>query len=464
MTDPTQTALFSTETPPPNGHPAPANFEAVERPGYQFVKRIGWIPDDWEWAPLKSVVQSKRKITYGIVQPGDYDETGSYLVRGKDYSKGWDRPEELFRVSAQVESKYGRSRLQPGDLLMTIVGANTGTVAVVPDWLDGANITQTTARIAIDPEKAEPAYFEQYLQSDEGQRSVYRYQKGGAQPGLNLGDIKLFAVPLPPLPEQREIARVLGAWDRALADLDALVEAKRQRARGLAQRLLTGRARLPGFGNAEMVETNIGSVPSDWRSVRFGKVFAKRSEKNAGSAINHVITVGKYAIRPQSEHFDKSVASADRSNYNVIRPGDFVYDPMSAYYGAIGRYDSDRPGIVSPVYRVLTLRGGFDSGFVKHLLDAHYVRHRIASYSTQGNKEGKRRGLQHSAFNAIPVYVPSEDEQRQIAAVLDAAEAEVAAHEAQRAALAAQKRGLMQRLLTGEVRVTPSHAIASESG
>ena len=62
---------------------------------------------------------------------------------------------------------------------------------------------------------------------------------------------------IPPLPEQREIARVLGAWDRALADLDALIEAKRQRARGLAQRLLTGRARLPGF-----------SEP--WREVRLG--------------------------------------------------------------------------------------------------------------------------------------------------------------------------------------------------
>lgn len=265
--------------------------------------------------------------------------------------------------------------------------------------------------------------------------------------------------------EQCAIARVLGAWDRALADLDALLDAKRQRARGLAQRLLTGRARLPGFESSPgHHETNIGPVPADWRAVRFGKVFAKRSEKNAGSAVDHVITVGKYAIRPQSEHFDKSVASADRSSYNVIRPGDFVYDPMSAYYGAIGRYDGDRPGIVSPVYRVLTLRGGFDSGFVRHLLDAHYVRHRVASYSTQGNKAGKRRGLQHSAFNAIPVYVPSADEQRRIAAVLDAAEAEIAAHEAERAALAMQKRGLMQRLLTGEVRVTPSEAVATESG
>ena len=319
-------------------------------------------------------------------------------------------------------------------------------------------------KVTLDLSLCDPLYVLAVFKSDVAERQLWIDTIQTGVPHINLGILREWLIPLPPLPEQREIARVLGAWDRALADLDALLDAKRQRARGLAQRLLTGRARLPGFGNAEMVETNIGSVPSDWRAVRFGKVFAKRSEKNAGSAIDHVITVGKYAIRPQSEHFDKSVASADRSDYNVIRPGDFVYDPMSAYYGAIGRYDSDRPGIVSPVYRVLTLRGGFDSGFVKHLLDAHYVRHRIASYSTQGNKEGKRRGLQHSAFNAIPVYVPSEDEQRQIAAVLDAAEAEVAAHEAQRAALAAQKRGLMQRLLTGEVRVTPSHAIASESG
>ena len=90
--------------------------------------------------------------------------------------------------------------------------------------------------------------------------------------------------------------------------------------------------------------------------------------------------------------------------------------------------------------------------FLYHALN-HY-RHRIERLGA-GNTfpEVSKRD-----FSNIRIPLPSVDEQRQIAAVLDAAEAEIAAHEAQREALAAQKRGLMQRLLTGEVRVTPAVA------
>ena len=442
MPDQTQTALFSAETTPTqNGHSTTITQpEDEERPGYQFVKRIGWIPDDWTAETVGQALDIENHLREPISVSERRDIEGPYPYYGPT---GVLDHIDHYRVDGEYAliGEDGDHFLKYRDRPMTLK-------------VEGRFNVNNHAHIVAGTEKCTRDWF-YYFYNRRSVRHLLTRQ-GAGRYKLTKGALIQLPIAFPPLPEQREIARVLGAWDRALADLDALLDAKRERAKGLAQRLLTGRTRLPGFGTDVMRATNIGPVPADWAPVRFGKVFAKRSEKNAGSEIDHVITVGKYAIRPQSEHFDKSVASADRSGYNVIRPGDFVYDPMSAYYGAIGRYDSDRPGIVSPVYRVLTLRKGFDSGFVKHLLDAHYVRHRIASYSTQGNKEGKRRGLQHSAFNAIPVYAPSEDEQREIAAVLDAAGAEVAALEDQRAALARQKKGLMQRLLTGEVRVTPS--------
>lgn len=131
------------------------------------------------------------------------------MVRGQDYSFGWAEPEAVFRVSDAIESPYKRSRLESGDLVLTIVGAGVGNVAIVPPWLGGANITQTTARISIDPARAEPDLVAAALESPVGRRNVELYVKGAAQPGLNLEHVRLFVIPVPPLPEQREIVTVI---------------------------------------------------------------------------------------------------------------------------------------------------------------------------------------------------------------------------------------------------------------
>ncbi len=447
MTTPdTQTPTLSDAAPHPE-----------VRPGFRFVKRIGWVPDDWRPLKLGQVGNIRSGATPARSQQDRYFEQGETMwVKTMDLNNGPIKSTDESITEAAI-AETSCKVLPEGTVLVAMYGGlkQIGRTGILSTE---AATNQAISAVEVDRELALPEFVLRWLNF----RVVYWRMFAASSrkdPNITGQDVSHFPVALPPLSEQRAIADILGSWDRALADLDALIDAKRRYAKGLAQRLLTGRARLPDFGTDEMKETKIGPVPSDWRELRLGKVFAKRSEKNADSAIDHVITVGKYAIRPQSEHFDKSVASADRSNYNVIRPGDFVYDPMSAYYGAIGRYDADRPGIVSPVYRVLTLRKGFDSGFVRHLLGAHYVRHRIASYSTQGNKEGKRRGLQHSAFTAIPIYAPGQDEQRAIAAVLDAADAERVALTNRRDALARQKKGLMQRLLTGQVRVPASNAV-----
>jgi len=430
------------------------NYTTKKNVVFQRVSRLGAIPEDWNYSNLSDIC---KLITDGThYSPSSTNGPRKYIT-SRNVRPGYlDLSEVAYISEDEHNSIYKSCPVKFGDVLLTKDGANAGNACLNP-LQEEFSLLSSVALIRVNREIINNYFLLYFILSPRGQYSIGDSVAGQAITRITLTAIREYLVPLPPLPEQRKIARILGAWDRALADLDALIEAKRRRKRGLAQRLLTGRVRLRGFGCAEMVETKIGTVPSDWREVRFGKVFKRQSEKNESSAIKRVITVGKYAIRPQSEHFDKSVASADLSNYNVIRPGDFVYDPMSAYYGAIGRYDYEEPGIVSPVYRVLKLRRGFDSGFIKHLLKAHYVRHRIASYSTQGNKEGKRRGLQHVAFKAIPIFVPTEEEQRRIAGVLDAADAELAALDAQRDALAHQKRGLMQRLLTGEVRVTPDN-------
>jgi hypothetical protein len=174
------------------------------------------LPEGWRMCAIKDVVDPIRKVTYGIVQPGVFTKGGTLLVRGQDYSFGWAAPDNMFRVSDKIETPYRRSRLKTGDIVITIVGAGTGTTAIVPPIFDGANITQTTARIAVAPDKANRRYVYQYLNSRFAAREVYHYIKGGAQPGLNIEDVERFKVILPTDPEQEQMADMLDGWDNRL--------------------------------------------------------------------------------------------------------------------------------------------------------------------------------------------------------------------------------------------------------
>jgi len=115
---------------------------------------LGTLPKEWGCVRIHDVVQETRRVTYGIVQPGDYTPLGVLLIRGQDYIKGWAEPDEFFRVARPLHELYKRSTTIGGDVLMCIGGATTGAVNVVPDWITEAKITQTTARIACDQRKA----------------------------------------------------------------------------------------------------------------------------------------------------------------------------------------------------------------------------------------------------------------------------------------------------------------------
>lgn len=202
---------------------------------------LGPIPTEWTVVPLRETTLKEKRITYGIVQPGEFCPDGVLLIRGQDYIKGWASEEEFFRVSPTLHSAFERSTTRAGDILLCIVGATTGAVSEVPSWISEANITQTTARISCDPKKMHSPYCRFVLESEIGQRQIRAFVKGSAQPGLNLADVAEIIVPMPSVSEQSMTASVLQqASDLAETDAVNLGKLRRLKA-SLMQDLLAGR-------------------------------------------------------------------------------------------------------------------------------------------------------------------------------------------------------------------------------
>jgi type I restriction enzyme S subunit len=207
--------------------------------------QYGSYPTSWQVQNLIDVVDPSRQIRYGIVQPGSYDPQGRYMIRGQDYSlaKGWADPNDVFRVSDDIEERYKNARVRSGDLIITIVGY-CGHVEMVPDWLDGANLTQTTARLAIHPSRANALFCKHIIRSPYVQNQVTAFLKGNAQPGLNCSDVERFRLPLPPPQEQAAIAAILTDMDQDSDAIQQRLHKARQIKQGMMQQLLTGRVRL----------------------------------------------------------------------------------------------------------------------------------------------------------------------------------------------------------------------------
>lgn len=397
------------------------------------------LPNDWNIIELKDLIDKKRSIRYGIVQPGDYDENGRYMVRGQDYSFGWVGPENLFKVSDAIESKYKNARLKTGDIILTIVGAGTGTVAIVPEWLDGANCTQTTARIAIEPTKADSLFCYYYLSSDKGKKLTYQNIKGGAQPGLNCGDIEYFEIILPPLPEQKSIAKVLSTADAAIYTTEKLIAQKELRKKWLMQQLLTGKKRLKGFNQ-------------EWKYIRFREIYSQVKRK-AGSEKYIVLSVTKDGIVSQAEYFNKEIASEDTSPYLVIKKGDMVMSGLNFWMGSIDVLSTYEIGMVSPAYKAFEISNQFiSSDFMKQFVRSKLMLRALVGSSVTGASI-VRRNMDRETLEEWSFYMPPLEEQIAIAKVLQAADKEIVLLKAKAEKLREQKKGLMQKLLTGKKRL-----------
>jgi len=160
------------------------------------------VPNDWTICRGADAVESGAEIVYGIVQPGPKLNEGVPYIRGTDIVNGSIQEDQLLRTSEAIATRYKRSELKGGDVLLGIIRATK--VAVVPDSLAGANITQGTARFRPSG-RVRTRFLAIVLESPLVQSWLHAHYRGIDMPGLNLADVRRVPIPLPTLLEQDEI-------------------------------------------------------------------------------------------------------------------------------------------------------------------------------------------------------------------------------------------------------------------
>ena len=165
----------------------------------------------WPIKALEELNDTGRPIGYGILMPGPDQPDGVPYVRVVDMKNGEINVSGVRRTTLEINHQYRRSTLRTGDLLISIRG-HVGRMARVPAELDAANITQDSARIA--PAGVDVTYLLAALRSAASQRWMQRRTRGVAVQGLNIGDLRLLPVPLPPRKLQEQFARRINVVDQ----------------------------------------------------------------------------------------------------------------------------------------------------------------------------------------------------------------------------------------------------------
>lgn len=429
-----------------------------QRQGYKKTK-LGWIPEDWEVVSLGLIT---KKIGSGSTPRGGekvYTDKGIPFIRSQNVFNDSLQMDSLKYISDEIHYKMRNTVVLPNDVLLNITGASIGRSCVVPSYLKEGNVNQHVCIIRPN-ENLHSSYLQLFLSSFLGQKNIYKEQVGGNREGLNHSSVRAIKIPLPPLPEQRKIATILSTWDKAIRLLEGLIAKKQQLKKGLMQQLLTGKVRFKEFVQEEgFKDSKLGIFASDWQVVKIGDLYNRLSSGATPSRRNPDyfkgdilwVTSGELNYNLIKNTIEKVTQKAvSDTNLKIYAPGTFLIAITGLE--AAGTRGScavlDKEATVNQSCMAFPVNDKLDTKFLFQFY--FHFGEKIAFRFAQGTKQ---QSLNSKIMQEIPIPIPSSTEQTKIAQVLSTCDREIDLLQQQLAQTKAQKKGLMQQLLTGAVRV-----------
>ncbi|HCE4761780.1 TPA: restriction endonuclease subunit S [Vibrio parahaemolyticus] len=263
----------------------------------------------------------------------------------------------------------------------------------------------------------------------------------GSMKNITKGELLGLKIGIPPLLEQRKIAKILSTWDKAIATTGKLIETSKQQKKALMQQLLTGKKRLV---NPETGKAFNGA----WEEAKLGELFAERVETKRNDLPLLSITSSDGVVY-QKDTGRKNTSNDDKSKYRRICVNDIGYNTMRMWQGRSSI--SDKEGIVSPAYTILIPQRNVHPLYASYLFKLPRLVH-VFERNSQG-LVSDTWNLKYPHFSKIKWCFPCLKEQQKIASVLTAADKDIEVLEAKLAHFKQEKKALMQQLLTGKRRV-----------
>jgi type I restriction enzyme S subunit len=402
--------------------------------GYKQTK-VGIIPQDWEVKYIEDIAEVKggKRLPLGhelteTITPYPY-------IRVTNMSMGGLNDKQILYVPSEVQPKIKNYTISKDDLYIAVAGNTLGMLGTIPAKFDGANLTENADKICNIKMNKEFLLF--VLMSDLIQNVIQNEITTNAQPKLALTRIKKFHIPFPPLKEQEKIAEILTTWDEGISNVELLILNYELRKKALMQKLLSGEVRFDGFSDA-------------WEEVRLGDV----CNITTGTSKSQFIGEGNYFIIDMgsvSSNGDLIAIKTTSLEKDFLQVGDLIMpkDDIGGgqIIGKVALIQENNKFILGDhVFRIVTKQ---NSTFLLYKINSFEVNCKLKRKVTGS----AQLGLNKKNVEETKLKLPSLYEQQKIAEILSLADDEIILLKNELVELKLQKKALMQKLLTGEVRV-----------
>lgn len=410
------------------------------------------IPKDWKLAAVGTLLSHTE---YGLSEPGD-SEGNTPIVGMKDLVAGKVVFSDLATINGEGID-LDKLRLHKGDILLNRTNSPdlVGKVAIVREEAR-AVFASYLVRLAVKEEAVDAGFLNEWLNGEIAQRAIKRIAtRAVSQANVNPTEFKKYCPVLLPSSssEQQRIAALLRCWNDAIEIQDSMIEQANHLHTFLVRSLVFGESQLVSGSARTKKKYRWFTLPIDWGCERIANLACEVTERHRHTESPEILSCSKYDGFVRSlDYFKKQVFSSDLSGYKRIYRGDFGFPSNHVEEGSIGLQNITDVGLVSPIYIVFRfLNDRIDNEYAHYVLKTKLYRH-IFEVSTSASVD-RRGSLRWNEFAAIPFPIPPLHEQREIVRILHTSTERITLLHAQKALIEEQKRGLMQKLLTGEWRL-----------
>ncbi|MDU4882587.1 restriction endonuclease subunit S [uncultured Clostridium sp.] len=429
------------------------------RDGYKMTE-LGEIPSEWDVRTINDLIKENIIIdvmdgNHGEIHPkaSDYVDIGIPFIMANNLKNGKLDIENCKFISYEQAKSLRKGFAREGDVLLTHKGT-LGETAIVPKLNDEYIMLtpQVTYYRVSDNNILINRYLKVYFDSKKYQDKLKSFGSQSTRDYVGITEQRKLSIVLPTIEEQEKIALILSTVDGQIDNVDALIEKNKELKKGLMQTLLT-----KGIGHTKFKKTEIGEIPDEWEvkslddfniSNSYGPRFSSDLYDECG---NCKVIRGTDVIRNGKVQY-KGIPYANIDNqiletHKLIK-NDFVVVTtadcgMSFVFNDNGTY-------MPSAYMVrIRFNDNINPYFVNKFFETKVIRRQVEQHI----RKGTIANLPGSDLLKFKIYVPSLLEQEKIVSILSEVDKKIEEYENKKQKLEELKKGLMQQLLTGKIRV-----------
>ena len=415
--------------------------------GYKTTN-ISMIPNNWELVKLGSVI---KELKSGLSRKLSAYDIGLPVIRSNNII---DHKVDFTDIRYwYIDDPQGANTdnyiLRDDDVLVNFINSisQIGKCAKHKNAL-GRNTIYTTniMRLRLN-NKILVNYFLAITQTQRYKNFIFSITKPAVnQASFTTKDYRSFLISLPPLPEQKKIAEILGTWDEGIEKVVRLIAAKQKLKKGLMQQLLTGKKRFKEFKGQKWEEVKLGK----YVKLQGGYAFKSEEFQESGIPIIRISNINGSGVNIDKDIVFYNIISI--SDDFIVKCGDLLIAMSGATTGKVGRYLNNSEVYLNQRVGKFVIRNQskINLEYLSQLVFSWIFRKGIASDLAAGAQPN----ISSRSVESIKIPITNDiKEQQRIASVLNTCDKEIGNLKQKLDALKKQKKGLMQKLLTGKIRV-----------